>query len=123
MIDQNIGVEQNLVHPTMFGLIPLDPIPVPIEAIRLIAIGVWEIGSDAKRLIEYRSPLSHPCLLSCGAVGRKVFVQCGAYDLGQCATVARAQLLDLATLILGQIHLCAGGSDTAQYTAAAVGWS
>ncbi len=85
----------------MFGLVSLDPIPVPVEAIRLIAIGVWEVGGDTERFVEHLLGLPASCLLDRGAMSSQILIQCGTHDFGQRTAVAGAQLLDLATLIFG----------------------
>ncbi len=118
MVDQNVRVQKDIGHP----LSPLDRVPIPIETVLFIAVGVWEVRRDAEGFVQYALALCAPLLLGPGAVGRQILVERRADHLRQAASIARAQLLNLTALLIGQVDLGACSRHTAQYTAKR-GWA
>src|ERR1700724_2217362 len=76
-----------------------------IAAIPIAAIWIREVRRYTERFVEHALRLCAPRLLGRAAMGGQVLIERRADDLGQRASVVRAQFLDAITLLLSQVHL------------------
>jgi hypothetical protein len=100
VIDQNVGIQQDVIH-VAWRHGSSDPVPVLVEAVRLIAIRIGKVGERAERFVEHALSLGTRPLGGIATVRRQILIEGRANHFSQCPPILGAQLLDLAALLGG----------------------
>lgn len=81
--------------------IVLNAVPIEVETVPLLACRHLQVWHRPKGLVKGALSFSQLPVGSLAAVCRQVVIKCRADDLGECASVACSQFLDLLALLFG----------------------